>query len=264
MLFIRQGATHKVVIGPAVAVGDGFTPVTNLAVSSADEAEVILHDNGTVVDISGYTFAAITTADGYYHLTLQSGISNTVGHMTVVINDDSLILPIRQDFTVLEEAAYDAMFASSADPKADINVGSIDANAITATSIASDAITAAKIADGAIDAATFAAGAITATVIATGAIDADAIADGAIDAGAFAADAITAAKIAADVTTELQSGLATSAALATVDTVVDAIKVQTDKLTFTVANQLDANVQSINDAALGGDGSSGDPWGPAA
>ena len=73
MQFIRQNATHKVVIGPVVAVGDGYTPVTNLAVSSADEAEAILHDNGTVVDISGYTFAAITTADGYYHLTLQSG-----------------------------------------------------------------------------------------------------------------------------------------------------------------------------------------------
>jgi hypothetical protein len=114
MLYIRQGATHKVVLGPAVAVGDGFTPVTNLTVSGADEAEAILHDNGTVVDISGYTFAAITTADGYYHLTLQSGISGTVGHMTVVINDDSLILPLRADFTVLEETVYDAMFAASA------------------------------------------------------------------------------------------------------------------------------------------------------
>jgi hypothetical protein len=116
MFFIRQGATHKVPIGPAVAVGDGFTPVTTLALSTADEAEVILHDNGTIVDISGYTWAAITTADGYYHLTLQSGISGTVGHMVVVINDDSLILPLRADFTVIEEAAYDAMYAASASP----------------------------------------------------------------------------------------------------------------------------------------------------
>lgn len=114
MLFIRQGATHKVVLGPAVAVGDGFTPVTTLALTTADEAEVILHDNGTVVDISGYTWAAITTADGYYHLTLQSGISNTIGHMIVVVNDDSLCLPVKGEFTVLEEAVYDQLFASSA------------------------------------------------------------------------------------------------------------------------------------------------------
>lgn len=114
MFFLRQGATHKVVIGPVVAVANGYVPVTTLSLSAADEAEVILHDNGTVVDISGYTFAAITTADGYYHLTLQSGISNTVGHMTVVINDDSLCLPVKADFTVLEEAVYDALYAASA------------------------------------------------------------------------------------------------------------------------------------------------------
>ena len=35
MFFIRQNATHLVVLGPAVAVGDGFTPVTNLAASRA-------------------------------------------------------------------------------------------------------------------------------------------------------------------------------------------------------------------------------------
>jgi len=132
MFFIRQGATHKVVIGPAVAVGDGFTPVTTLAVSSADEAEAILHDNGTVVDISGYTFAAIATADGYYHLTLQSGISDTVGHMTIVINDDSLILPLRADFTVLEEAIYDAMYASGATGLLPTNVTQISGDSAAA------------------------------------------------------------------------------------------------------------------------------------
>jgi hypothetical protein len=51
------------------------------------------------------------------------------------------------------------------------------------------------------------------------------------------------------------TALATQTSVNTVDTVVDAIKVQTDKLTFTVANQVDANVQSINDVALTGDGS---------
>jgi hypothetical protein len=114
MLYIRQGATHKVVVGPVVAVANGYVPVTTLDLSTADEAEAILHDNGTTVSISAYTFAAITNADGYYHLTLQSGISNTVGHVTIAINDDSLCLPVRQDFTVVEEAVYDQLFAASA------------------------------------------------------------------------------------------------------------------------------------------------------
>jgi hypothetical protein len=70
--------------------------------------------------------------------------------------------------------------------------------------------------------------------------------------------------------TAFQNGLATATALQTVDdeiadvdTVVDAIKAKTDSLTFTVAGQVDANVQSINDAALTGDGTVGTEWGPA-
>ena len=116
MLIIRQNATHKVVIGPVVAVGDGFTPVTTLDEGTADEAEAILHNNGTVVDISGvgYPLVAITTADGYYHLTLATGITSTVGHLTVIYNDDSLCLPVRADFTVVEEAVYDKTYKAAA------------------------------------------------------------------------------------------------------------------------------------------------------
>lgn len=43
--------------------------------------------------------------------------------------------------------------------------------------------------------------------------------------------------------------------LGTIDTVVDGIKVKTDSLNFTVTGQVDANLQSINDVALTGDGS---------
>jgi hypothetical protein len=50
------------------------------------------------------------------------------------------------------------------------------------------------------------------------------------------------------------------AAVATVDTVVDAIKAKTDSLNFTVAGEVDANIQSINDVTINGDGS-GTPMG---
>jgi hypothetical protein len=83
---------------------------------------------------------------------------------------------------------------------------------------------------------------------------------GAITSGAFASNAITADKLAADVTTELQSGLATAVNLATVDTVVDAIKAKTDSLTFTVAGQVDSNIQYVNDVLLLGTGITADKW----
>lgn len=43
---------------------------------------------------------------------------------------------------------------------------------------------------------------------------------------------------------------------------VGAIKTQTDKLTFTVANQLDSNILSVNSTTVTGDGQSGTEWGP--
>ena len=41
-----------------------------------------------------------------------------------------------------------------------------------------------------------------------------------------------------------------------------AIKAKTDGLTFTVANQVDANIQYVNDVAVTGTGAGGDEWGP--
>jgi hypothetical protein len=115
----------------------------------------------------------------------------------------------------------------------------------------------------------WASGAITAAVIATGAIDADAIADNAIDAGAIAANAITSGKIAdgaitaakvatgaidadalaADAITAIQSGLATAAALATVDQNVDDILVDTSTTLpatlTTILGHIDTEVAAI-------------------
>lgn len=240
MFFVRQGATHKIVIGPVVAVANGYVPVTNLSVATADEAEVILHDNGTVVDISGYTFAAITTADGYYHLTLQSGISGTVGHVTVVINDDSLCLPVKAEYTVVEEAVYDALYAASA-------IGYVANQPVDVNTIKTNPVVNA----GTI---TFPTGAtlasttnITAGTIATVTTltNLPAITANWLTATGIAADAITAAKLHADVTTELQTGLATSVEIAAVDGKIDTIDTNVDAILVDTGTTLDGKVDAI-------------------
>lgn len=58
------------------------------------------------------------------------------------------------------------------------------------------------------------------------------------------------------------AGASHAADVAAVKVDTAAVKVQTDKLTFTVANQLDANIQYVNDVQVNGVGSSGSPWGP--
>jgi hypothetical protein len=52
---------------------------------------------------------------------------------------------------------------------------------------------------------------------------------------------------------------ATATALATAQTAIDAIKTATDQFVFTIANQVDANTKSINDATVVGDGNA-TPW----
>ena len=66
---------------------------------------------------------------------------------------------------------------------------------------------------------------------------------------------ISAAQVNSEVDTAISdAALATAAALATVDTVADAIKVITDQFVFTVANQVDSNMQSVNNITITGDG----------
>jgi hypothetical protein len=47
-----------------------------------------------------------------------------------------------------------------------------------------------------------------------------------------------------------------------IDTEVAAIKAKTDSLTFTVAGQVDANIQYVNDVQVNGNGQTGTEWGP--
>lgn len=60
-------------------------------------------------------------------------------------------------------------------------------------------------------------------------------------------------------TNEVQGDLANGGRL---DLLIDGIKTKTDSLTFTVAGQVDANIQAINDTAVTGNGGV-TPWGPA-
>ena len=112
MQLLKADVLTKVVIGPVVAVGDGFTPITTLSLSTADESEALKHDSAAVTDISSNVFAAITSADGYYNLTITAAQLDTEGRLTVLINDDSLCLPVRCDFMVVNANVYDSLYAA--------------------------------------------------------------------------------------------------------------------------------------------------------
>jgi hypothetical protein len=112
-MFIRQNDTGKIGVGPAVSISDGYTLVNTLDISTADSAKARLGDD-SVVDLAAYTWAAVTGMDGYYDLTLQTGVTDTCGPLDILIEDVSLCLPIAMRFYVIEEEVYDALYATNA------------------------------------------------------------------------------------------------------------------------------------------------------
>lgn len=136
MQYLRADTNTEVLIGPVVAVGDGFTPVTTLAASTADEAELIKYGGATpltVTSISASAMTAITSADGYYTLDLSTGNTDTEGFLTVLFNDDSLCLPVRHDFQVVNANVYDSMFAAATTDYLDVSLTQVNGAAQTAT-----------------------------------------------------------------------------------------------------------------------------------
>lgn len=263
-MFLKQSTAIDVSIGPFLDETDGKTQETALTITQPD---IRLKKNGGAWAQKNAAQTLSHEEAGWYEIALDTTDTNTVGNLLVAIHESGA-LPVWREFQVLPANVYDSLIGGTDALQVHANeitaglitaaaiaTGAIDADAlaadtITAAKIATGAISAAKfaagaidaaaIADGAIDAATLAAGTITAAKFAAGAIDAAAIADGAIDAGAFAADAITATKLAADVTTELQSGLATAAALATVQ--ADTDDIQTRLPAALVGGRMDASV----------------------
>lgn len=113
MRYLRADTSVKVVLGPFVDASDGFTPETTVNLSAADFAEIVKHDGSAVVDLVGSTFAAITSADGLYNLTLDTSHTDTEGMFNVYIGDTSLCRPIMHEFEVLAAAVYDSLIAGT-------------------------------------------------------------------------------------------------------------------------------------------------------
>lgn len=258
-LVLREDtAAQSVLIGPFVDSTDGNTAETGLTIANTDVRISINGANIVGKNSGGCTHDEI----GYYACTFDATDTATVGRMQVMVHKSGA-LPVYHEFSVVEEAVYDACCAASAAPldQAGVRtaVGLVTANLDTQLSgLQSDAdniqtrIPAALV-SGRMDSSVgaMAANTLTATAIATDAIT----------AAKIAADAITSSEIAATAVTEIQSGLATAATqttldgkLDTIDTVVDAVKLKTDQLTFTVTGQVDSNTQSLNNVELVGDG----------
>lgn len=109
-LILRQSTAVDVLIGPFVDSTDGVTAETALTISQAD---VLLSKNGQSLTQKSDDTAAAHDSSGYYNCELDATDTNTVGTLVLVVSESGA-LPVRHEFQVIEEAAYDALYAAAA------------------------------------------------------------------------------------------------------------------------------------------------------
>jgi len=120
MQYLRGDTAATILIGPAVAVADGVTPVTDVTLAGADHAELMKHDGTTFVDLTADSRTLTHKEGGWYTLTLGTGDTDTKGRLKVLIMDTDKCLPVWEDCMVLAPAAYDSLFGANAMDWADI------------------------------------------------------------------------------------------------------------------------------------------------
>lgn len=126
---LKQSTETVVRMGPFVDATDGVTPETGVTLGAADQAEA-LKNTGGVVDISGATFAAIANCGGWYDLTLTTSHTDTLGMLTVVIQDSSVCLPVHKTFIVLPANVFDSTVSTDL---LDVNIEQVEGQNVTST-----------------------------------------------------------------------------------------------------------------------------------
>lgn len=258
-MWLKQSTAVTVKMGPFLDSTDGATAETGLTISQAD---IRLSKNGGNIAQSNNAAGATHDELGYYDVPLDTTDTNTLGALRVLVTESGA-LPVWQDFMVVPANVWDSLFGAD---KLQVHADEITAGLITAAAIATNAIDADALASDAVT--EIQSGLATAAALATvdGIVD-DILLDtaviGAAGAGLTAVpwNAAWDAEVQSEVAdalaaydpptkAELDSAvapLATAAALATVDGIVDSILADTAELQgdWTNGGRLDLIIDAI-------------------
>lgn len=135
MIFLKQSTAATIVLGQFVDDTDGVTAETALTIT---QSEVRLSKNAGTFAQKNETTSLTHLENGYYSCELNATDTNTVGRLRIAVTESGA-LGVWQEATVLEEAIYDALFAASAggfDSNGRVDVGSVLGTAQTAGDLA--------------------------------------------------------------------------------------------------------------------------------
>lgn len=241
--FWVAGAQYTLVLSPDETV-DGVAVAKVIGTFGIELSEVLRPTTpGRQLDVSAGGEAGLDWANIGSPTTAQTLSGTTVKTATDVETDT-------QDI----QSRLPAALVSG---RIDASVGAMAANVMTAAAAAADLTTE------------FQAGLATSSALSTLQTTADAIdakttnlpSDPA-DASVIAARFDTIDTNLATVDTVVDSILVDTAEIGAAGAGLTAITAKTDSLTFTVAGQIDANLQYVNDVQVTGNGQAGTEWGP--
>ncbi len=116
---LRQSTAVDIIMGPFVDSTDGDTEETALTISQAD---VKLSKNGQTLAQKNDVTAAAHDANGMYNVELDATDTDTIGTLTVFVHETGA-LAVKQEYTIVDEAAYDAIYGSPATILTEIPAG---------------------------------------------------------------------------------------------------------------------------------------------
>ena len=132
-MFLRQSTSQVVRFGPCLDIADGVTEETALTLAQADMR--LSKDGGAFAQKSA-AGNATHDSDGWYSTTLSTTDTDTVGMLKLNVHQPANMFPVWENFYVVEEAVYDAMYAAAA-------VGPATATAMSTAQSDLDTITGA-------------------------------------------------------------------------------------------------------------------------
>jgi len=118
---LRANTAVDVLIGPHVDSTDGNTTEEGLTI---EDEHVLLSKNGQALTAKNDANNAAHDDEGYYNCPLNTTDTNTEGNL-VLITHITGALPVRHEFNILSEAAWDSLYVAKDDGYMDVNIKAI-------------------------------------------------------------------------------------------------------------------------------------------
>jgi hypothetical protein len=132
-LDLKANTAVDVLIGPFVDSTDGNTDETGLTITQAD---VRLSKNGQNMAQKNDANACTHDELGYYNCPLDTTDTNTEGSLVLVVHEAGA-LPVRHEFNVMSEAAWDSLYAAKDTGYMDVNVKAVSEDTTAADNLES-------------------------------------------------------------------------------------------------------------------------------